>query len=176
MTLENELKGYDGRAIANLILSSYDAATWQISNKKINKLIYFVHGFGLARLERKLVRNYFEAWDHGPVVRVVYDTFKRFGFSPIPNLATYTDLFDREEKVVEFHEIVEEEKQFILQVAGAYIKYTADELEAMTHSPGSPWHAVKNLNSLDRPYRLRIPDPLIREYFVRILGDKRVLN
>jgi uncharacterized phage-associated protein len=176
MTLQSELTGFDGRSIANFILTSYDPIKWNISNKKINKLIYFAHGISLARLEKKLVRNYFEAWDHGPVIRVVYDAFKQFGFAPIQRLATYVDLFDRKEKLVSTDQIGSQEKEFILRIVKSYIMYSADELEAMSHARGSPWYIVKSLPTDESPYQNRIPDRLIQEFFVKSLGEKRGLN
>ena len=176
MGLEKELTGHDGRSIANFILNSYDPTIWSLSNKKINKLIYFVHGISLVRFDHKLVRNYFEAWDHGPVIRVVYDAFKKFGFAPVQGLATYIDLFDHTEKVVSTEPITSRECEFISRVVSTYVRYSADELEAMTHAPGSPWHHVKNLPADDSPYQNRISDQLIREYFMQTVGEKRDLN
>jgi uncharacterized phage-associated protein len=176
MGLEKELTGHDGRSIANFILNSYDSTIWGLSNKKINKLIYFFHGISLVRFDHKLVRNYFEAWDHGPVIRVVYDAFKKFRFAPVQGLATYIDLFDNTEKVVSTERITPRECEFISRVVTTYVQYSADELEAMTHAPGSPWHHVKNLPVDDSPYQNRISDQLIREYFMQTVGEKRDLN
>lgn len=176
MALERELSGHDGRSLANFILQSFDPVKLELSNKKLDKLIYFVHGISLVRFDRRILRNYFEAWDHGPVVRVVYNAFKKFGFAPVQGMATYVDLFDKIEKVASTDRITPREAEFIYRVVSAYVQYSADELEALTHAPGSPWYRVKNLPAEHTTYQNRIPDQMIREYFANMVGEKRGLN
>lgn len=169
--LANELAGHDARGVANFILSALDAKEFQISNKKINKLIYFAHGYHFARFNRTLIRNYFEAWEHGPVVRVVYDSFKRFGFSPITKPAFHFDVFEQTERPVSFDEISLTEREFILKITLHYAQYSADELESMSHQPGTPW-AITRSRQMDEPqYQNRIMNNLIRDYFTAQVGE-----
>ncbi|HKG75432.1 MAG TPA: type II toxin-antitoxin system antitoxin SocA domain-containing protein, partial [Aestuariivirgaceae bacterium] len=132
----------DGRLIANLILDHFDSEEWAISNKKINKLIYFCHGFSLCRLSQPLVRNHFEAWRHGPVIKVVYDNFKKAEFSPIKIRATAFDYVEARELPVSYQAISSQMRDFILGITEHFIGESADELEQITHESGSPWHIV----------------------------------
>lgn len=174
--LTKELAGYDGRAIANYILSVLDAQKFEISNKKINKLIYFVHGYFIARFNRVLIRNYFEAWEHGPVVRVVYDSFKKFRFGVILNPAIHVDVFEQVERPVSFDSMTPDERRFIFRVALHYARYPANQLEDMTHQPGTPW-AITRAKAAEEPlYQNRIANDLIREHFAAQIGAKSRLQ
>lgn len=167
---------YDARKLANLLLDSFDIRTAELSNKKLNKLLYFVHGAGLARLGYPLVRNHFEAWDHGPVIDVVYHAFKQFEWAPIQSRAMAFDYAVGFEKVIDYKDINPSDRDFILRVASYYNKYSADELEEMTHEVDSPWAVVRSTPKIDRGIKDRIPEDLIRSYFVIRLGPPRSVN
>lgn len=167
---------YDARKIANLLLDSFDSRQWEISNKKINKVIFFIHGVGLARLNYALVRNHLEAWDHGPVVDVVYQSFKQFDRHPISERASAFSYLTGQVEPLEYKDIGHRDREFMLRVAAYYIRYTADELETMTHEFDTPWSIVRSTPVEERGIRNRIPDELIREYFVNHLGRPSTVN
>lgn len=167
---------YDARKIANFVLDQFDAEACAISNKKINKLLFFVHGVSLARLGAGLVKNHFEAWDHGPVVSVVYHAFKGFVFEPIQTRATAFNYVTNQNEVLGYSDITDEHRNFILRVAGYYMRYSADELEAMTHEADSPWTAVRATPAFERGIRDRIPDEQIQRYFQLRLGPAKAVN
>ena len=167
---------YDARKIANLVLDQLDATEFSISNKKINKLLFFIHGASIVRLGFGLVKNHFEAWDHGPVVNVVFQAFKGSGFGPIKSRANAFDYVSGRDEVLRYSDVSQEHRKFILRVATYYAKYSADELEAMTHEADSPWSAVRSTPSFERGIRDRIPDSLIQNYFQLRLGPPKSVN
>src|SRR6266481_8583654 len=77
----------DARAVANLILSESWKRGLEISNLKLQKLIFLCHAFLLVEKNRDLVRGNFVAWKFGPVHPDVYDAFKHFRERPIDRLA-----------------------------------------------------------------------------------------
>ena len=167
---------YDGRKVANLLLDRFDSVKWGISNKKINKVLFFVHGVGLARLSYPLIRNHFEAWDHGPVVSVVYHSFKQFDFKPICLRAAAFNYVSNKEEVLMYTELDPRDREFIVKVAEYYMQRTADDLESMTHEVDAPWSIIRAIPPGERGLRNRIPDDLIRRYFVERLGAPRSVN
>jgi uncharacterized phage-associated protein len=167
---------YDARQIANLLLESFDSNTNGVTNKKINKILYYIHAVALVRLEIPLIKNHFEAWDHGPVVRVVYHSFKNYEYRPISALATCLDYVSGQEVIMGFDHIRPEHKEFILKVAGYFMKFTADELEDMTHRADGPWAKVRALPEIERGIRNRIPDELILEHFKNRYGRQEPVN
>src|SRR5262249_39920641 len=112
-----------------------------------------------------IVKNHFEAWDHGPVVRVVYHEFKVFGEDVITKPAEHLNYATGKVEPISFADIDAEPREFILQVAEHYVRFPAWQLRAMTHEPGGPWHQVFASGVGDRGLRDRIPNELIRAHF-----------
>ncbi len=161
----------DARAIANFILDEFDSNAYVISNKKINKLIYFAHGFSLVRLRVPLVKNHIEAWVHGPVVKVVYDAFKQFEHRPIVERATYFNYAVGGEEIVPYSGVGDEQRQLAKKVVSHFVGYSADDLEDMTHSQFGPWAKVWNTPEEKRGLRSRIPDEDILAFFEKKYGE-----
>lgn len=103
-----------------------------ITNKKLQKLLYYAQAWSLVLHNKKSFNEKIEAWIHGPAVRNVYFAFKKFGFSPIEKQI--------ENKVIE--KIPTETKKFLDQVWGVYGKFDAGYLEYLTHSEG-PWQKAR---------------------------------
>jgi hypothetical protein len=73
----------DARAVANYFLDVAGKENRTIDPMGIQKLVYFAHGWNLAMYGRPLIVQNVEAWDYGPVIRDLYQDFKRFGNGPI---------------------------------------------------------------------------------------------
>src|SRR5438132_10387110 len=91
---------YEARKISNFIISRYGTRPCDLTNLRLNKLLYFIHGWALTSRPEGLVRNHFLAWQHGPVVRPVYDAFKIYGDSPVTRPAEYLDYASGETKAI----------------------------------------------------------------------------
>jgi uncharacterized phage-associated protein len=167
---------YDGRKIANLLLSEFDPQRFGVSNLKLNKILFYVHGFRLVRQSRPLIKNHFEAWEHGPVVRVVYHEFKAFGSAPITTLARHLDYETGQHDVIRFDDIGSEIRVLITNVAKYYMQFSAAELRDMTHRPGGPWHEVYTSSLESRGIRDRIPNDLIQRYLADEFGPAGSVN
>ncbi len=80
---------YRAASIANEFL---DLAATEPGRKltqiDIQKLVYFAHGWNLAYTDKPLIGELFEPWKYGPVVRTLYDAFRRFGSEAITAKAT----------------------------------------------------------------------------------------
>jgi uncharacterized phage-associated protein len=74
---------HDARAIANFFLDRAEARGIKLSILTLLKVLYFAHAWYLAKEDKPLIAQPFEAWEHGPVNRVVYDQFKNIGKDPI---------------------------------------------------------------------------------------------
>src|SRR5271157_4349946 len=73
----------DARAVANYFLDLAKKENRPIDPMGIQKFVYFAHGWNLAMYGRPLIIQDVEAWDYGPVIRDLYQDFKRFGNGPI---------------------------------------------------------------------------------------------
>ena len=154
---------YDARLISNYILTRHSAAEFSISNKKLNKILYFLHGHYIATKGARLIENPFEAWRHGPVCRVVYDEFKKFGASPIKDLAIYFDYCLGREAIADPNCIAPSDRSWIDDILRRYISLSANQLELTSHEMGSPWWEVYH-GAAQNPLG-RIPDALTEKYF-----------
>ena len=121
-----------------------------------------MHSLSLASGRGPLLRNFFEAWDHGPVVRVLYHEFKQYGHEPIDGLAMYFDYELGARKFVDPAGLSPSTTQFLDQAIKPFIDFSADHLEKLTHENGSPWHLV--YYSDRKTLRDRIPDELVAGY------------
>jgi uncharacterized phage-associated protein len=98
-----------------------------VTNLKLNKLLYFAQGHFLARYGKPLFNEPFEAWQYGPVIRKVYDRYKCCGNTAItlcddPDAPIDTSCFD-----------------LLVDVMREYNKYTASYLVNVSHMDGTPW-------------------------------------
>jgi uncharacterized phage-associated protein len=121
---------------------------------KIQKLVYLAHGWNLALNGPALIKQEVQAWPYGPVIRTLYDEFKRYRASPITEKARVPE---------DAASLDENAKRLIQAVWSKYRPYSAIQLSMFTHEPGYAW----DLTIKDRgPYSI-IPNEMIRDEFVR---------
>lgn len=159
---------YDVRDIANIILELADSKRVEITNLSLQKLLYFVHGWFYASYESPLVKNKFEAWEYGPVQRVIYDQFKKFKRSAIIGVrATYLDPMTGEQ-IYKEPKVSMDHIAFIESVLERYANYSAFELVAESHREDSPWEYVWEQAEEAVYPGMKIPDALILDHFKRL--------
>lgn len=169
-----QLAPYDGRSVANLILDLADLKKAAITQLKLLKILYYCNGWYLATQGVRLVKQDFEAWDYGPVVRVVRDAFKSFGKNPITTRAKRLDIYTGD--YVSIPPISNNfDVDFISRVFDMYRHLDAWELSNMTHEKGSPWDRIWNSETPLGKLALRISEDDIRAHF-EYLPEKFVVN
>lgn len=135
--------------VADFFLSpSTEEDREQITNLKLQKLLYYAQGYSLAILGTPIFDDYIENWQHGPVVPTVYQTYKKYGAQWLPPSFPELDKFS-------------ESELFILnKVRREKGCYTAWFLRDQTHQE-YPW-----LNTTQGEV---IPIEMIKEHFVNVL-------
>ena len=133
-----------------------------ITNKKLQKLVYYAQVWSLVINKEKLFNEPIEAWVHGPAVPTLYRMFKQFEFNPIV-LDTSKDKFD----------FSKEQKRLLDDIYRVYGKYTSSYLEALTHSE-LPWQEARvNLSSVE-PSSNKINLKTARDYYAgKLRANKR---
>lgn len=141
---------YSAIDIANWFLSyNYqlrefeDEDTDNISNLKLQKLLYYAQGCYLALRDRELFNDKILAWKHGPVVESVYYTFRKFGADGISE-------FDKN------IEIDKDTESILIEVYNVFGKYSAWGLREMTHNE-TPWKSTEQSEEISQES--------IKEYF-----------
>ena len=70
---------YSAELIARWFAAWAEAEDAEVSNLKLQKLLYYAQGHQLAERGTPLFDDEIQAWSHGPVVKDVYHRFKGFG-------------------------------------------------------------------------------------------------
>ncbi len=145
----------DARRIADAIISISRENKSEITNLKLQKLLYYAQAWYLVFNARPLFGENIEAWVHGPVVAKVFGDFKHLRWSAIDIPGTPANS--------------EEINDHLKEVWGAYGKFSATELERMTHSE-SPWRDARGSLSADEPSRNLISHVSMKEYYSSLLN------
>lgn len=157
---------HDARAIANFFLDHADSMGHPLTIMSLLKLIYFAHGWHLARFGRPLVKNHFEAWQYGPVIRSVYESFHGAGDDPITTRAYKFDPLTGTSSLADC-ELDRSERVFLSQIFGAYAHFPAFNLSDITHEPGSPWDEIWVRSGREVNPGMRISNESIKSHFMR---------
>lgn len=158
---------YDARQVSNFILKLASQANVQLTQLSILKIIFYAHGWYLASKGEPLFRQPVEAWEFGPVVKVVRDAFKEFGKRPIDRMAEKIDL-ETGELISVTSALSASDESFIESIFDTYSKFSALTLSDMTHEKGSPWDRVWNSTEAVGRLGLRIRNDEIRDYFLTL--------
>jgi uncharacterized phage-associated protein len=151
---------YDVREIANFVLDCADEVGRPVSNIDINKIVYFLHGWYLAKHLKPLVSAKIEAWTYGPVFRELYREFRAFGEAPISARAMRLNVMSGEKEEC-VSQITDEERDFLRGLTQKYLKVSTHGLIAMSHEAGGPWETVWQEGRTG----MQITDKLICDYF-----------
>jgi len=164
---------FNPKLIANEFIAISKDDGNHLSPMKMQKLVYFAHGWFLALAGRSLICEAIEAWDYGPVVPSLYREFKPYGNLPITDFATVAE-WDKASRKIRFSkpqlsdETTEEAKfaaALVRKVWDKYAVFSPIRLSNATHVNGSPWAQVYRAGERGIP----IPDELIKDYFTKLI-------
>ena len=114
---------YTADQIADTIIVAARCSEIEITNLKLQKLLYYTQAWNLVLREEPLFHEEFEAWIHGPVVPSIFRRFKAYRWNPILEEVSSAD---------------GEALVHVAKVLKVYGNATANQLERLTHSE-SPW-------------------------------------
>lgn len=163
---------HDPKAIANWFLDRAGVEGRSLDPMKVQKLVYFAHGWNLGLTDEPLIDEAVEAWDYGPVVPSLYHEFKEYGSTSITKLATTLEYEGDAKFNLVTPRVSKADKHtnaLLEKIWDVYGAKTGLALSAMTHVPGSPWHIAREQNP-----GVRSPDiqnTVMAEYF-RALARK----
>jgi uncharacterized phage-associated protein len=172
---------YDARAIANFFIDLAQESGEPLSPMKLQRLVYFANGWNLAIRGSSLIDEPVEAWSFGPIIRSLYEEFKKYGEEPITEKAlamkhssdvhpmarhgrTYVPSIAADDATGAFT------RSLLNKIWEVYGPYSAIQLTNMTHDPESPWYRVHQMHQASTSKKEvlpEIPDELIRDYFLQ---------
>jgi len=162
LTKENRKQNQKALAVANYFIYKNSVNRKGLTNKKLQKLLYYSQAWSLALSDKKIFPDKVQAWVHGPAVPTVYVTFKEFGFGEITQPAN-KELINC---------LTEEEKKLLDDIWLVYGKYPGDYLEALSHSE-QPWQAAREGMEEYEISDKEITPESMKTYYVKKIEEKR---
>ncbi len=114
-----------------------------ITNLKMQKILYFIYVWCLAKTGKRCFAEKFQAWPNGPVLPSVYYKLKKFGASPID--FNFSELKNNEDLTELKKTLGKNFVAFIDSVYETYGSKSAFELVTLTHSDRAWLNARKGL-------------------------------
>lgn len=156
-------------AVANMFIQLAQQHKQSLTQMKLQKLIFFAHGWHLAICGTPLVDETFQAWKYGPVLPSVYHEFKSFGTLNIDRLGTefVCTAEGFEWRAPAIADTTGTVSQLINKIWEVYGNYSGTELSRMTHLPDTPWSMMRDKYGDARD--IPIPDDIIKPYFQSLM-------
>lgn len=154
---------YNVLDVARYIINYGSQHSYDISNLKLQKILYFVQASFLVDKHEVCFNEDIEAWDFGPVVPEVYQEFKMYGSSVIPYINSYIDLsngiWESSLKAYDENIVSSEDRKIINDMVDQCSKYSARDLVEITHNQ-APW-----MNTYRKGWNNIISKECIYDYF-----------
>lgn len=163
----------DALTLSPYIIAKSNLAGDGITNKKLQKLLYYVKAWGLVYFKDGILKDDFEAWVHGPVCPAVYQAYKKYGFNLIDNDMTEEEALAivdgfREKQVAEG---CGEKMDLVDAVFDKYGQITSLQLELLTHQE-EPWmEARQGLSPIENGNRV-ISEETMRRFYDLVMFDR----
>lgn len=142
--------------IAATILVECTRRSIEVSNLKLQKLLYYSEAWSLALNNESLFGDPIEAWVHGPVVPSVFRAYKEYRWNPIP---TPKGDVVRDEAVVDH----------LNDLLDAYGSLHATQLERLSHIE-KPWLEARGTLAPDEPSSELINRATMKAFYSEKLG------
>jgi uncharacterized phage-associated protein len=144
---------YSPKSIANYFLDLAKSSGEAISPMKLQKLVYYAHGWYAGHTGNPLINEAIEAWQYGPVIPSLYHEFKAFGSGQIFGKARNFDGITLSEVNPPVDAAL---RQFLNNIWSNYSQFTGLRLSEMTHAPDGPWDRAwkisRGMHGVDIPF------------------------
>lgn len=151
---------YSAVVIANEFIKLSQSANDQeheVTNMKLQKLVYIAHGYYLGVSGQPLIHNDIHAFEWGPVIPVLYKRLKSFGSRKVDSLiATNADC--PEDVLI---------KAVISIVWHDYGQFDGLALSRLTHKPNTPWSETWGLSKHGV-----ITNKKIQDYYRKFISER----
>lgn len=134
---------YPAIAVANAFIERANAAGIDdLSQMKLQKLVFFAQSWSLRLYDRSLVEDFFAKWPYGPVIPSLYHATKCYGSGHISSLISTLEYSDGGASTVitpSIGDLGEEISCLLDNIIKVYGRMTAAALSKLTHLAGSAW-------------------------------------
>ena len=126
-----------------------------LTHLKLQKILYYAQGISLSLNNNVLFNDQIEAWNHGPVIKSVFEKFCKKGRNEITieDSPSSVDVIRKIEADTPVREALN-------MTYDNFAIYTAWQLRNMTHEKGTPWYQTYKPGK-----NKKISVDLIKKYF-----------
>ncbi len=164
--VETKNPPYTAAHIANYILEKASMDSVEITNLKLQKLVYIFFGWSLVLGSKKvLFKDSIRAWKYGPVIPSLYHQFKKFEGRKIEE-GTKAVIYDLKKNIIkdaDEREINSEIRQTLDMLWRTYKNASSGHLVFLTHEKETPWW-----KTYDDLIEKEIPVRRIKSYYLRL--------
>ena len=164
---------YTSAALANRFLALAESAGELVEPMKLQKLVYFAHGWHLGLKKRPLCSEFVQAWTWGPVFPELYHRVKRWGKEPIMGRVQAVEVAPPKVRFTTPDIPVEDTyaRGLCDRIWRVYGEMSGLALSVLTHESGSPWDQIWT-ESGGAPDQV-IPNDLIAQHFAQKIDRNR---
>ena len=164
MQKKTNMKALD---VSHYIIAKYDNVGDLITNKKLQKILYYIKAWGVVFFKEGVIDDDFKAWIHGPVCPAVYQEYKRFGYNNIS--LDYQGLSSSQfiNQFITKYGKTEEDRNKIAMIDAVFNKYgnlSSLQLELLTHSE-FPWIEAREGLSPVETGNKKISEETMRKFY-----------
>jgi uncharacterized phage-associated protein len=154
----------DSIALANYVLLKGGTT----SHIKLQKIVYYLEAYHLARFGKPLIDDEFEAWVHGPVSRKLWNAFSKYSvYNPIN-----FDSGKRDEILRSFETALSNEQRDFIDLVITKLKLkSGDQLETLTHSE-QPWQEARKGLYPGQPSQKTISKKMMKTFYEQQISAK----
>ncbi len=137
-----------------------------LSVLKLHKLLYYIQAWFLAFYGKKAFNEKFQAWIHGPVSKEIFNLYKE-------KYHIYSEINKKDiQDFNNINKINNNLKNHIDTILDYYARYTATQLELMTHEE-KPWIEARNGYEPIQRCEVEINEDTMKEYYAERLKDDK---
>lgn len=149
---------YTATSLANFFIRKGIEDGKPVDQMKVQKLVYFAHGWYLAIADKALLNEPIEAWRFGPVIPSLYHSLKYSGNQAITETIHV-------QKDTELDTDVELQA-YLTSIWNLYLSFTGIQLSNMTHEEETPWAKIATEFNNQIPADKDIDNEVIKQYFL----------
>lgn len=146
---------HNAEQIADTIIHLARQRDIEITNLKLQKLLYYAQAWNLVFESEPIFRESIEAWVHGPVVPAVFRKFRAYRWNAIDcNVTPTTDA-----RVIGNLNLI----------LDAYGHLSATQLEHLSHKE-EPWRVARGSRPIDEPSNEIIERNVMQQFYSSLVS------
>lgn len=155
-------------AVANEFLKLAGNDLQLITHMKLQKLVYFSHGWHLGLEAGPLINEPVRAWHYGPIFISLYYALMECGNESIDRYIKQLCYDTDKLKLTQPKVSNKFANEIIERIWEIYGQYTGVQLSNLAHSFGTPWEQISSQYPGGLSQGINIPDELIYKCFKKL--------